>query len=124
MRLLDVIRKIGQKPGMFLGDPDSSRYSIWHLSSFLCGYGCGSQPRAEGDDVLDEFNLWLCTRYRIQLSGAGWPGILIAKSGGREEVAFKTFFVLLEDYVSERDRFGKKEIEVRYEQMVSSLKGQ
>gem|GEM_PF-6062451 len=58
----------------------------------------------------------------MQLSGAGWAGILTKQAGGDEEAVFGLFFELFEDYVRERDQSGDGGIKVRYEQMTETLR--
>ena len=119
MALLELLRNVGEKPGFYIGGPHKG-YSIWHLDTLITGYQHGrlGQPTVVGDDILDSMTIWVCTRYRIQSGSMSWASLLWQKCGEDDEAAFKLFFDLLEDYVSDRQNLGAEGIEKRYMQMI------
>src|SRR4051812_25598898 len=103
MRLLEILRAIGKRPTMYIGDPTQNRCSIWHLHSFLVGFQSGRDGCKDGDEILDEFLFWVCTRYRVPDGAMDWAGHLWSQSGKDGEAAFRLFFDLLEEYLRDRE---------------------
>ncbi|SRR5260221_9585363 len=121
MRLLEILRAIGKRPTMYLVDPTRNRCSIWHLQSFLVGFQSGRRERKEGDDILDEFLFWVCTRYRVADGAMNWAGHLWVQCGKDEEAAFHLFFELLEEYLIDREQLGPDVLKARFMQMLDEL---
>jgi hypothetical protein len=123
MKLLELLRAIGKKPGMYIGGP--RRPSIWHLDSFIVGYQSGAlrQPGLEGDDVLDAFLFWVCTRFNVPDGPMNWAGHIWRHCGEDDEAAFKMFFELLEEYVKDREQLGPEAIKARFIEMLQKRRG-
>lgn len=119
MKLLELLRHVGERPGFYIGDFPRKRVSIWHLQAFLVGYQCGRarQPAAEGDDILDSFTFWVCTRFGVPDGSMDWAGHIWRHCGEDDEVAFRLFFKLLEEYVKDREQFGVETIKTRFMEM-------
>lgn len=122
MKLLDLLRHVGKKPGFYISGFPSGSVSILHLRSFLVGYQCGRGQPAEGDDILDAMTYWVCARYGVPYSSADWSGILWQQCGKDDEAAFGLFFVLLEEYVRDRERLGAEGIKSRYMEIIKQKK--
>ena len=120
MTLLELLRAIGKRPSFYLGDPARNRFSIWHLQSFLSGYQCGSRHDAvrKGDDGLDVLTFWVCTRFGVPDGSMTWSGHLWRQSGEDDEVAFRLFFELFEEYVRDREQLGADDIKARFMRMM------
>jgi hypothetical protein len=121
MSLLEILRAIGKRPMMYIGDPIRNRCSVWHLQSFVVGFQSGRFGHVDDDDlILNGFDFWICTRYRINLS-ANWPGLLWLQSGKDDEAAFRLFFELLDDYLRDRELLGPDVLKARFMQMIEEL---
>jgi hypothetical protein len=106
LNLLELLRAIRKRPGMYLGDLAGKHFSIWHLTSFIIGFQSGSRGRGlpeEGDLILDAFTSWVCTRFQVPDSGMSWTGHIWHQCGKDDEAAFHKFFELLDEYLKERE---------------------
>lgn len=124
LNLLELLRAIGKKPAMYIGDFPRHRFSIWHLTSFIVGFQSGSigrGPYQEGDMVLDAFTFWVCTRFGVADGSMNWAGHIWRHCGEDDEAAFRVFFDLLEEYVRDREQLGPEEIKARFQQMLERL---
>ena len=99
--LYDLLKKIRQRPGMYLG-----RASITRLRMLLMGY---SMARGELGIGLTQqerefagFQEWVMQRYRVN-STRGWDDIILSQTQD-ESSALNLFFNLFEEFKSS-DRF-------------------
>jgi hypothetical protein len=118
MILLELLRAIGKRPGLYIGDFARNRYSIWHLRAFLVGYQSGRQALAEGDEILDSLTFWVCTRYGVPDGPLDWSGHFLRQCGEDDEAAFRLFFELLEEYVRDREQLGPEGIKAGFTRML------
>jgi hypothetical protein len=119
MKLLDLLRQVGKKPGFYIGDFPRRRVTIWNLRAFLVGYQCGTrQPGLEGDDVLDAFTFWVCTRFGVPDGSMDWSGHIWRHCGEDDEAAFRLFFELLEEYLRDLELHGADTIKNRFMEMM------
>lgn len=107
--LVELIKKINKKPGMYIGSP-----SISKLFMFLQGYryACYEQGVTflEQEDVLfSGFQKWIEEKYKIE-SSHSWDAIILFYTGNEEE-AFRNFNVLFNEYL-EKINFLTRETEI------------
>jgi hypothetical protein len=119
MSLLDVLNAIEKHPMFFLGDPIRNSCSIWHLQSFLAGFQSGREERADGDEILDEFLFWVCTRYRVPEGSMNWAAHIWSQASKDDEAAFRLFFELLREYLADREQLGPEVIKLRFMQTIT-----
>jgi hypothetical protein len=120
LNLLELLRAIGKKPGMYIGNC----HSIWHLKTFIVGFQSGSigrGPYQEGDLILDSFTFWVCTRFGIPDGAMDWSGHIWRHCGEDDEAAFRMFFELFEEYIKEREQVGPEAIKARFLEMLESF---
>ena len=93
--LYDLIQRIKQRPGMYLG-----RCSITRLRMLLMGYGMArgelGLPITEQEKEFGGFQDWIQERYKIT-STQGWESIILFASIDERE-AFDKFFKLFEQF--------------------------
>jgi hypothetical protein len=99
--LLEILRKIETRPGMYLGIP-----SVEQLFVFLAGYKTarrelGIELTAQEEDFSSEFQPWLQQKYQVQ-TVTSWAHIILSHSKDEAE-AFRLFFKLLNEF-SGRDK--------------------
>lgn len=119
INLLELLRWIREKPGMYLGN----KGTISHMRSLIVGFQAGSHGRGkyqEGDGVLDAFTSWVCMRFRVPDSGMAWDGQIRRYCDEDDEAAFGMFFELLEEYLKERARIGPDEIQRQYVEFLAA----
>src|SRR5258706_16457971 len=123
MILIELLRAIGKRPAFYLGDGQRNCFSIWQLRSFLVGFQCGSRrhPALDGDDILDSLMFWVCMRYRVPDGPMDWAGHIWRQSGENDEDAFRLFFELFEEYISDREQLGSEGIKTRFLKMLDEL---
>jgi hypothetical protein len=124
LRLLEVLRAIGKKPAMYIGDFPRDRMSIWHLMSFVVGFQSGSAGRGkyhDDDVVLDAFTFWICTRFGVPDGTMNWAGHIWKHCDEDDEAAFRKFFELFEEYLEERAKVGPEAIEARFMNMLKQM---
>lgn len=110
---------------MYIGDLPRNRYSIWHLKSFIVGFQSGSigrGPYQEGDLILDAFTFWICTRLGVSDGAMDWAGHIWRQCREDDEVAFRKFFELLDEYVKDREELGPEAIQNRFMQMMDKMR--
>lgn len=93
--LYDLLRRIRQKPGMYLG-----QCSISRLNMLLVGYSQARMelglPRTKQEKEFDRFADWIQSKYNT-ISTQGWDKIILANSADEKE-AFYRFFKLFEHF--------------------------
>ncbi|BAU15448.1 hypothetical protein LEP3755_60060 [Leptolyngbya sp. NIES-3755] len=93
--LYDLLERIRQRPGMYLGS-----VSVTRLSAFLGGYMCSrteSQlPDTPQEEEFSGFQDWIQARYKIT-SAHGWEQIILFHSSDEKD-AFHRFFQLLDEF--------------------------
>ncbi|PSB05264.1 hypothetical protein [Merismopedia glauca] len=93
--LYDLLKKIQEKPGLYIGYP-----SISNLFMFLCGYQYSLQelqlPISEQEQEFQKFQPWLQEKFQVKTS-ASWAKIILLFSTD-EDRAFTSFFDLLEEF--------------------------
>jgi hypothetical protein len=96
--LLDLLQRIKQRPGMYLG-----KCSITRLRAFLDGYGMARAelgvPRSQEEHDLNGFQEWIQERYKIT-STHGWDSIILFFSVDEKD-ALDKFFKLLEEFLNQ-----------------------
>lgn len=115
MTLLETLRQIGKRPGFYLTFP-----SIWQLNSFVNGWKCGGRQAYEGDEILDEMSMWVCTRFNVSMGAGNWALHLLWQSGEDEKVALNLFFELFEEYIKDRERLGPEGIKELFQEQSKS----
>jgi len=105
--LLDLLQRIKQRPGMYLG-----KCSITRLRAFLDGYGMARAeldvPRSQQEHDLNGFQEWIQERYQIT-STHGWDSIILFFSVDEKD-ALDKFFKLLEEFLNQAKIAEDKEI--------------
>jgi hypothetical protein len=99
--ILEILRKIEAKPGMYLGKP-----SLDHLFLFLTGYKTarrelGQELTALEEDFCGEFQPWLQQKFQVQ-TVASWSQLILSHTADETE-AWQMFFLLLDEFLS-RDK--------------------
>ena len=93
--LYDLLEKIKQKPGIYIGSPN-----INNLLMFLCGhqYACEAMelPESEQEMEFTQFQPWLQAKFGVNTS-ASWARIILLYSSDEID-AFKNFFDLLAEF--------------------------
>ncbi|MBD2202391.1 hypothetical protein H6G33_36165 [Calothrix sp. FACHB-1219] len=93
--LYEMLDKIKQKPGIFLG-----KYSITRLRAFLDGYMSSREdlglPPTQQEIEFNQFPDWIQTRFKIT-SAHGWDSIILFYSEDERE-ALNNFFELFEQF--------------------------
>lgn len=96
--LLDLLQRIKQRPGMYLG-----KCSITRLRAFLDGYGMARAelgvPRSQQEHDLNGFQEWIQERYKIT-STHGWDSIILFFCADEKD-ALDKFFQLLEEFLNQ-----------------------
>jgi hypothetical protein len=72
----------------------------------------------KGGDILDAFTFWVCTRFSVPDGSMDWAGHIWRHCGEDDEAAFRLFFELLEEYVSDRELHGADAIKNRFMEMM------
>jgi len=103
--LIDLLKKIYDKPGLYL-----SVKSLPLLTHFICGYGLGElscKDRYPNITISDDtrfwrdFNRFVHLYYKCEM-GAMREGTLIAKYCDSDEEAFDKYFELLDMFLKQR----------------------
>lgn len=93
--LHQMLQRIKQRPGMYLG-----KCSISRLRSFLDGYRLARQdlalPATEEETEFNDFQEWIQERFEIK-SYYGWNDIILLNSADERD-AFNKFFELFEKF--------------------------
>lgn len=97
--LYQLLDKIHQKPGIYLGAP-----SLSSLYLFLCGYAFARQeqgiPITAEERKLEQFQGWIQQRFKISAS-VSWAKIILLYSTDKRS-GFEMFFELWAEFVSQQ----------------------
>jgi len=98
--LYELLGRIHQKPGMYLGAP-----SVSGLYSFLCGYGFarheqGLAMTAE-EEAFERFQPWVQKHFEIGAS-VSWAKIILLYSAD-ERGGFELFYELWEEFLKRQE---------------------
>ena len=99
--LHEVLQKIQDKPGMYIGKP-----SVSDLFMFVVGYEfargeLGIESTGWEDDFHENFQTWLQIRYQVRTSNS-WAKIIMLYCHD-EKAGFEKFFKLLDEF-KQRDK--------------------
>ncbi len=93
--LYDLLQRIKERPGMYLG-----RCSITRLSMLLMGYSLArgdlDLPTTAQESEFDKFQEWIQKRFNIT-SSHGWDSIILFYSADERD-ALDNFFKLFEKF--------------------------
>jgi hypothetical protein len=99
---LELIDKIRQRPGMYLGRP-----TVNNLYLFLQGFTYARKDDESGDyDVLAGFGDWVQRRYKIT-SSQGWARIIEFFSGNEAD-ELMLFGKLFDEYLAQQKPARRK----------------
>jgi hypothetical protein len=96
-QLIELIKKIGDKPGMYIGTQSISNLFMFIQGYIYAHYEIENTSLQEDQRVLEGFQKWLEQRFNIQISRP-WSSIILFYSDN-EEQAFKKFYALFEEYI-------------------------
>jgi hypothetical protein len=100
--ILEVLLKIRQRPGVFLGRPSAS-----NLYLFVSGYSYARKETEPGDyDFLAGLNQWIHDRFGVT-STQGWAKIIEFHSM-TEADELPLFWKLLDDYLRQKKSARRK----------------
>ncbi len=95
--LYDLLQRIKQRPGMYLG-----KSSITRLSMLLMGYSLARRevglPITKQEKEFGGFQEWIQEKFKIT-SSHGWDSIILFYSADERE-AFENFFQLFEKFLN------------------------
>lgn len=97
--LYDLLGKIHQKPGIYIGSP-----SLSHLHMFLCGYAFSRQEQGmaltDQEKEFEQFQAWVQQRFNISAS-VSWAKIILLFSADERD-GFERFFELWSEFLCDR----------------------
>lgn len=106
--LYDLLDKIRQKPGIYIGAP-----SLSSLHMFLCGYTFSRQEQnlalTPEEQTFEKFQAWTQQRFQINAS-VSWAKIILLHTAD-ERAGFELFFELWNDFLSEQVKEPIREYE-------------
>jgi hypothetical protein len=108
--LYELLPKIKQRPGMYLGVP-----SITSLRMFVVGYQFARKEmrldatEAESD-FYQNFQPWLQRKFQVQTVNS-WDKIILLYSVDEKE-AFKYFFELMDEFLARDNNLNDEKLEV------------
>jgi hypothetical protein len=95
----DLLNKINQKPGVYIGSP-----SLSNLYMFLCGYSFSRQEQGIAltveEQEFDRFQGWIQQRFKVSAS-VSWAKIILFYSVD-ERSGFEMFFELWTEFVCQQ----------------------
>jgi hypothetical protein len=108
--LLEILRKVEARPGMYLGTP-----SVSQLFIFLAGYKTARRElaidlTASEEDFCSEFQPWLQQKYQMK-TVTSWAQMILSHSVDETE-AFRMFFKLLNEFLSRNQTFAEPSSEL------------
>lgn len=93
--LYDLLARIKQRPGMYLG-----KVSLTRLKMLLIGYGMSrgelGLQLTQQEKQLSQFQQWIQAKYQVN-SSQGWESIILSQVND-EKLAFDLFFELFEQF--------------------------
>ncbi|MCW6038667.1 hypothetical protein K4A83_20665 [Spirulina subsalsa FACHB-351] len=93
--LYDLLERIKQRPGMYLG-----RVSLTRLKMLLLGYGMSrgelGLQLTQQEKQFSQFQKWIQEKYDVK-SSEGWENIILSQVDD-ERLAFELFFELFEQF--------------------------
>jgi hypothetical protein len=106
--LYDLLNKIHQKPGVYIGAP-----SVSGLHLFLCGYAFSRQKQGLAitpeEQTFEQFQPWMQQRFNI-VASVSWAKIILLHSAD-ERAGFELFFELWAEFVSQQRQITTNEYE-------------
>jgi hypothetical protein len=100
--ILDLLQKIRERPGMYLGCP-----AVNNLYMFLTGYCHARKDAAAGDyEFLAGFGDWVRDRFRVT-SSQGWAKIIEFYSASEAD-GWTLFWELLDEYLARQKSARRK----------------
>ena len=100
LNLYDLLRKIKQRPSLYLG-----KRSLSHLHTFLDGYTFACRqlgiPLTEQEKKIEEFQEWIEIRFN-QPSTQSWSRIILFYSEDETD-ALNRFFNLFEEFLKSEE---------------------
>ncbi|ASC69750.1 hypothetical protein XM38_006790 [Halomicronema hongdechloris C2206] len=96
--LYNLIRKIHQQPGLYVGTP-----SISNLYMFLCGYAFSRQEQGleitAEEKEFEKFQTWIQQRFKISAT-VSWAQIILLHAAD-ERSGFELFFELFSEFLAQ-----------------------
>lgn len=105
LSIRDLLSKIKERPGVYLGDPSVIRLWMFVLGWFE-GVGAAGAQVSDGD-LLNDFSAYVQKKHGIETSH-GWASIIEFMGGGGRD-SFDLFYRDFEDYCSHRDSSSRKD---------------
>ena len=97
--LYDLLNKIHQKPGIYIGSP-----SVSSLHMFLCGYAFSREEQGlaltDEEQNFEQFQAWIQKRFKISAS-VSWAKI-VAMHSANERAGFGMFFDLWSEFIAQQ----------------------
>jgi hypothetical protein len=110
--LYDLLNKIHQKPGIYIGVP-----SVSGLHLFLCGYAFSCQEQGLAitaeEQTFAQFQPWIQQRFNIAAS-VSWAKIILLHSADKR-ARFELFFELWAEFVDQKQQITTN----KYERVVA-----
>ncbi|EKU98365.1 hypothetical protein Lepto7375DRAFT_7648 [Leptolyngbya sp. PCC 7375] len=95
----DLLNKIRQKPGMYIGSP-----AVSGLHLFLCGYGFARQEQGLAitveEEVFEQFQPWVQERFGVRAS-VSWAKIVLLHAVD-ERGGFELFYELWDEFMAQQ----------------------
>lgn len=98
MNVIELIRMIKDRPAMYIG-----RHSIFCLKAFIDGWHFRNPNEDVQMKILTDFSLWIDdTFFNSSKYTYSWCGFLYLMSANDESKALDKFFVLFEQFLTEK----------------------
>jgi hypothetical protein len=111
--LLNILRRIEQRPQMYLPSFGQPAHSLQNLTAFITGFYVGKLfPGPE--HILDNFLVWLVAHFGEIEDGHGWSSYILERANNDDRAAFDLFFRLLNQYLDDCEAVGLENIKARY----------
>ena len=109
--LYDLLSRIKQRPGMYLG-----KCSITRLNMLLTGYSLArielGLTETKEEEEFGNFQDWIETKYQ-STSNQGWDSLILLNSQDEKE-AFHNFFQLFEQFRQEKEQKDSPVLQINY----------
>jgi hypothetical protein len=116
--LLDRLRQMCTKPGMYFGGPYT-----WALSHWLHGYREGLEEGRLPCDIFGGWRDWVQMRYEVYHTAWHWVRIL-QHAHGSDAAALAAVPELYEQFLRDRERWGVEGIERRMKEAIRKRYGE